>query len=103
MGKIKIQQGRPVWVQTPGEQFNEMIRYKFIEMIMDTSEPLTHNDFLFRAWLAGYVRTTKGIISKEVKEKCLQFLKDKRAEQFVESHAGEMEELFEAIGYKNVQ
>jgi hemerythrin len=101
MGKIKIHKGRPVWVQTPGEQFDEMIKDKFIEFITGPGH-LSHNDLLFRAWLVEHIPTRKRTISEQVKEKCLQFLRDKRQAQFVESHAKEMEELFEAIGYKNV-
>ena len=80
------------------ERFNEMIKDKFIDMITDTFEHLSHNDYLFKVWLIGYIRTTKGIISKEIKEQCLQFLRDKRAEQFVEEHADEIKEL---LAYKN--
>ena len=54
MGKIRIHKGRPVWIPTVTERFNAMIKDKFIDMITDTSEPLTHNDFLFRDWLGRY-------------------------------------------------
>jgi hypothetical protein len=99
MGKIRIHKGRPVWIPTVTERFNAMIKDKFIDMITDTSEPLTHNDFLFRDWLVGYVRTTKGIISKKVKEDCLQFLKDERAEQNEIRHEAARRE---ALDYRNV-
>ena len=96
-----MQQGRPVWIPTVAEQFDEMIKDKFIEFITGAGH-LSHNDLLLRAWLVEHIPTRKRTISEQVKEKCLQFLRDKRQAQFVESHADEMKELFEAIGYKKI-
>ena len=98
MGKIRIQQGRPVWVQTPGEQFDEMIKDKFIEFITGPGH-LSHNEMLFRTWMIEHIPERKRTISKEVKEKCLQFLKEKRAEQNFKRHEAERQE---ALAYRNV-
>ena len=101
MGKIQIHLGRPVWVQTPGEQFDSMITEQFVKFITAPGY-LTHDDLLFRAWLVEHIPTRERTISEKVKKQCLRFLKDTREAQFVESHAEEMKELFEAIGYKNM-
>ena len=101
MGKIRLQQGRLVWIQTPTEQYNEIITEHFRKFITAPGF-LTHNDLLFRTWLVEHIPTRKKTISEQVKEECLQFLRDKRQDQVVEEHAEEMRELFEAIGYKNV-
>lgn len=102
MGKIRIHKGRPVWIKTPGEQFDSMIKDKFVEFITEPGH-LSHNDMLFKEWLVEHIPERKRTISKAVKEQCLQFLRDKRAEQFAESHADEMKELLKAIGYKKEQ
>jgi hypothetical protein len=98
MGKIRIHKGRPVWVPTVTERFNAMIRERFISFIKEPGS-LTHDEMLFRDWLVGYVRTTNGIISKEVKEDCLQFLKEKRAKRNFERREAARRE---ALAYRNV-
>ena len=97
MGKIRIHKGRPVWIPTPGELFDEMIKDKFIEFITATGY-LTHDELLFREWLVIHIPERKRTISEKVKKECLQFLRDKRAEQNEIRHEAERQE---ALAYKN--
>jgi hypothetical protein len=98
MGKIRIHKGRPVWIPTVAEQFDGMITEHFIKFIKEPGS-LTHNDFLFRTWMIEHIPERKRTISKEVKEQCLQFLRDKRAEQNEIRHEAERQE---ALAYKNM-
>ena len=78
------------------KQYNDMIADKVIEIIKAEGH-LSHNDFLFRKWLVQQVK-----VSQQTEKELLNFLKERRGNQFLEGHTDEINELFEAIGYKNV-
>lgn len=80
------------------EQFDEMITEQFVKFITAPGY-LTHDDLLFRHWLIMHIPTRKRTISEKVKEECLQFLRDKRAEQNEIRHEAERQE---ALAYKNM-